>query len=196
MSAEMANRKELMDLADRLWDEAEADYARPMWRWEESSAEKTMQALASSPLDRTRYWPVLDFLTGTASYMVPLVAELTTQRRDAVLTAIALELHHRRHNAWPATLDELAPGLLPAVPLDRFTGRPLCYRIIDGRPLVYSCGIDGDDDGGRPPKAGNQAASLWAPAAKLDADTIASAWAAAQDGDWILWPPVEKEWAE
>ncbi|HXT60284.1 MAG TPA: hypothetical protein VN699_16705 [Pirellulales bacterium] len=196
MSAEMANRKELMDLADRLWDEAEADYARPMWQWQESSAEKTMRALASSPLERTRYWPVLDLLPGTASYMVPLVAELTTQRRDATLTAIALELYHRRHNAWPATLDELAPSLLPAVPLDRFTGRPLCYRIIDGRPLVYSCGVDGDDDGGRPPKAGNEVASRWGPEAKLDADTIASAWAAAQDGDWILWPSVEKEWAE
>jgi hypothetical protein len=126
--------------------------------------------------------------------MAPLVGELDTQRRDAVFGVIALELYHRRHNAWPATLNELAPGLLPAVPLDRFTGRPLCYRIIDGRPLVYSCGIDGDDDGGRPPKAGNEVASRWGPEAKLDADTIA--WADAQDGDWILWPPVEKEWAE
>ncbi len=146
-----------------------------------------------SPRDYTRYWPVLTFLWGTTAYNVQLVAEWNMQQRDAVLTAIALELFHRRHDSWPATLAELTPGLLPTVPLDRFTGQPLRYQLVDGRPLLYSCGTDGDDDGGRLPKEGNDHASLWAPEAKLDADTISTEWAASHDGDWILWPDPAEE---
>ncbi len=189
-SAEIASRKELTALAEQLWDEAQADYACPLWEWQESSADKKLDELRASPLNRIRYWPVLDFL-GAETWMAPLVGELDTQRRDAVFGVIALELYHRRHSAWPATLDELTPDLLPDAPLDRFTGQPLRYRLVDGRPLLYSCGTDGDDDGGRAPKEGSSAVSSWEPRAKLDADTIAIEWATSTDGDWILWPPVK-----
>ncbi|HVX63681.1 MAG TPA: hypothetical protein VHC19_23870 [Pirellulales bacterium] len=193
MSVEIAGRKEQAELANRLWDQVEVDYARPLWQWQESSAVKELWALQHSPLECTRYSPVLLLLWGTASHNVPLIAKQNMQQRDAVVAAIALELYHRRHNAWPATLAELTPSLLPSVPLDRFTGQPLQYRLVNGRPLLYSCGTDGDDDGGRPPKQGNRHASLWAPEAKLDADTISTEWAAAHDGDWILWPEPAQE---
>ena len=63
--------------------------------------------------------------------------EIVTQQRDATLVALALNLYHRQHDAWPEHLDELVPDLLPAVPPDRFTGGPLCYRVLEGRPLLY-----------------------------------------------------------
>ena len=71
--------------------------------------------------------------------------------RDGVFVGIAFELYHREHGAWPKTLDELSPRWLPSVPVDRITGKPLGYKIVDDRPLVYSVGKDRDDDGGRAP---------------------------------------------
>ncbi len=59
---------------------------------------------------------------------------------------------------------------------------------VDGRPLLYSAGTDGDDDGGRPPLEANSIAEQWDESTKLDSATIATAWIAAHDGDWILWP--------
>jgi hypothetical protein len=49
----------------------------------------------------------------------------------------------------PATLDELVPGQLPAVPRDPFaTDKPLLLRRTDSDWTVYSVGPDGEDDGG------------------------------------------------
>jgi hypothetical protein len=61
---------------------------------------------------------------------------------------LALERHRRRAGAWPGKLEELAPKLLSAVPLDPFDGKPLRYRIVADGLVVYSVGPDGSDDGG------------------------------------------------
>ena len=71
--------------------------------------------------------------------------------RDGALIGIALELYHREHSAWPKSLAELSPRWLPAVPMDPITGTPLGYTVVDDRPVVYSVGVDRDDDGGRIP---------------------------------------------
>ncbi len=147
-----------------------------------------MAELSGGMPRKLRYFPLLLLMPTLDS--VFLNSELRTEEQDAVLVAIALELHHRRAGEWPATLDELTPGLLPDVPPDRFTGEPLRYRLVEGRPLLYSCGTDRDDDGGVPPAGGNAVARMWEGKAKLDALTVTAAWAAEHDGDWILWPPL------
>jgi hypothetical protein len=102
--------------------------------------------------------------------------------RDAILAAIALELYRRRHGGWPATLDALVPSLLPSVPVDRFTGQPLRYRIIDGMPRLYSVGANLTDDAGTPAKD-DYAGNGW---------RYPRPWSHVQaKGDWILWPPVD-----
>ncbi|MGC4006556.1 MAG: hypothetical protein QM811_26915 [Pirellulales bacterium] len=53
-------------------------------------------------------------------------------RRDMLDTAFALALYRKRHEKFPATLADLMPEFLPAVPLDPFVGRSLTYRT-DGR---------------------------------------------------------------
>ena len=40
------------------------------------------------------------------------------------------------------------PGILKAVPLDRFSGEPLRYRREGGGYVLYSVASDLDDDGG------------------------------------------------
>ena len=52
--------------------------------------------------------------------------------------------------AWPQTLADLVPGYLASIPPDRFTGKPLSYRLADGAPVVYSWGMDQQDDDGDP----------------------------------------------
>ncbi len=44
MSVEIAGRKEQAELANRLCDQVEVDYARPLWQWQESSAGKDLGA--------------------------------------------------------------------------------------------------------------------------------------------------------
>ena len=86
--------------------------------------------------------------------------EYITLHRDATLAVIALALHHRLHKTWPENLAQLTPHLLPSVPLDRFDGKPLKYKLVDGHPLLYSVGLNRTDDGGTPsadPAKGDEA---------------------------------------
>lgn len=78
--------------------------------------------------------------------------EDTIRRRDAthrlLIAEIAIELFRQRNRRLPQDLAELVPQFLPSIPIDAFTGTPLIYRIQGEGYVVYSTGIDGDDDGG------------------------------------------------
>ncbi len=184
-SAAVAGRREVHDLAARWLDRWQAERRRPLWQWQPSSVETEIKAMSHFP-SRYRLFPLMLFMPALDPAF--LTAELRVQENDAVITAIALELYRRRTSHWPVTLAELTPDPLPSIPVDRFTGKPLYYRLREGRPLLYSAGTDGDDDGGRPPLEANSIAEQWDESTKLDSATIATAWTAAHDGDWILWP--------
>ena len=93
---------------------------------------------------------------------------------------------------WPANLAELTPEYLPAVPLDRYDGQPLRYRVVAGRPLIYSVGADRHDDGGRLPDVPELRANTPNRAARLnalarDGNGVGNA-PGPVNGDWVLWP--------
>ena len=117
-------------------------------------------------------------LGASALVTVGVNSEQVALERDALLVAIALELYRRRTGSWPVDLEALVPDLMPAVPVDRFDGRPLRYRVIDGRPLVYSVGADRDDDGGRTPVDTR---------GRPERD-LARIPKSGADGDLVLWP--------
>lgn len=48
-------------------------------------------------------------------------------QHSALTVFVALRLYHREHDALPATLDELVPEYLPAVPLDYIDRMPIRY---------------------------------------------------------------------
>ena len=83
-------------------------------------------------------------------------------RRELTLAAVALERHRRRHGHHPATLSQLVPEFLPAMPVDWMDGKPLRYRLNpDGTYTLWSVGEDFKDDGGdgteaKPPTVGSQ----------------------------------------
>ena len=50
--------------------------------------------------------------------------------------------------AIPPSLIDLVPALLPAVPVDPYSGKELHYRVEPTSFIVYSVSADGHDDGG------------------------------------------------
>jgi hypothetical protein len=179
----VASRAELTRTYDRMMDEAQARLAHPLRELPPDDMEAAMEAMKDSAVERTRYAPIL-MLSPAVSRVHPQ-AERYLGRVEGALTGIALELHRRRHGRYPASLDELTPGLLPEVPADRITGDPVRYRLVDGRPVVYSLGADRDDDGGRLPIGRGGEPDDW----------VAARWhvppAKAKDGDWVLFPPYD-----
>ncbi|MCK4873472.1 MAG: hypothetical protein KAS72_12160 [Phycisphaerales bacterium] len=183
-SAVVVGRREIVEKHDRLISRWQAEACKPLWeRRGDITDDKQWEELSGSPLWRVRNYLLVEFTPYLQRATVR--PEIVTQRRDALQTAIALELYHRREGCWPESLDMLVPGLLPVIPRDRFDGKALKYRLVDGKPILYSVNADRDDDAGRPPTSptGNilNDAGTWAPV--MDQE---DAW----DGDWVLWPPI------
>jgi hypothetical protein len=174
----VADRKAVTEEYDRLMDLVERDISKPLWAIDHFESDGEVQRYYSSPLLNTRYLGI-GVLLPALSHAV-ITTEQTTQVRDAMLVAIALELYRRNHGEWPASLESLVPQWLPNVPRDRFDGNPLRYRLIDGEPVVYSIGTDRDDDGGRAAIAADGTGD----------QNVKRLYAHPPlDGDWILWPP-------
>lgn len=175
-----ASRKEMLDKYDAMMDRMQAELAVPIWEIDRAWQRDELETLMASPVGRYRYWLIA---TLTPAFEAARAApERYLGRRDGVLVAIALELHRRRHGAYPATLQDLVPSLLPEVPRDRITGEAVRYRVDEGVPVVYSVGADRDDDGGVMvvEDDGDAAPHL---AARWDVPVDR-----AHDGDWVLWP--------
>ena len=69
---------------------------------------------------------------------------------DLAVVACALERHRLAHGTYPAQLPALVPDYLARLPLDLADGQPLRYRRDpDGQFVLYSLGLNGQDDGGR-----------------------------------------------
>lgn len=185
MTGVLADRRNMLAKYDELMTRVEQESHEPLWRRNGSAVDAALQAMRESKLDSLRYYP-LAFLFPSLSRASQL-GELATVHRDATLTALAAELHRRRTGEYPATLEVLVPRYLPAIPIDRFDGFALRYRLLEGRPLIYSVGADGDDDLGRPihgAREGQNAARCWVPPAQRAQLTFDC------DGDWVLWPPI------
>lgn len=73
-------------------------------------------------------------------------------RLNAVLrchaVGLAAERYRRLHGDWPQSLAQLTPDLLAVVPTDPFTDDTLLYRHLPDGAVIYSVGLDGQDNGG------------------------------------------------
>ncbi len=67
----------------------------------------------------------------------------------ATRTGLACKIYRKKTGRYPEKLETLVPDILPEVPIDPFTGKPLVYKIENGELLVYSLGTNQKDDGGR-----------------------------------------------
>jgi hypothetical protein len=87
--------------------------------------------------------------------MLPNVIGLADANRrnqanlPCALCGVAAERYRRKHRRWPDSLEDLVTeGLLKAVPVDPFDGRPLRYRAVPDGVVIYSVSHDGVDNGG------------------------------------------------
>ncbi|WP_050026069.1 hypothetical protein [Verrucomicrobium sp. BvORR034] len=65
---------------------------------------------------------------------------------DVVIQMLALRLYELRHGHLPARLEELTPGILPALPPDTYSG--VSYHWNPTTQALYSAGPDGTDNHG------------------------------------------------
>jgi RNA polymerase sigma factor (sigma-70 family) len=91
---------------------------------------------------------LFDFRWATIRFMQRL-ADLHEQRQRNLQLAFALAAYRGEHKRYPDKLEDLAPKYLAEVPCDLFSGKALFYRPSKDRYLLYSVGVNGQDDGGR-----------------------------------------------
>lgn len=87
----------------------------------------------------------IPFMMASTNYWLP--ARHMAQQR-ATVVVLAIERYRREQEQLPASLDDLVPQYLDAVPADPFDGKPVRF-IKDGTGYtVYSVGTDLNDDSG------------------------------------------------
>jgi hypothetical protein len=197
-SAFTASRMELTQMHDRLIVRAITAMETPLWKQRslppmDADSRADDQGLLGS--HRNPLWQY--FQTVVALYeSKPKYLARSEGQREGVLIGLALELYRREHGEWPRSLGELSPRWLPEVPVDRITGEPLHYVIVDDRVVVYSVGVDRDDDAGRAPSGDEQqpnpsdAKPSLASPNYFDSKPVADA---EHDGDWVIWSTVESK---
>lgn len=139
---------ELFGLMDAVFT---ADYGEA-----ERGAKRLREAVESSPLA-----PLIPDIERIALLQRQLLAERNAARWVLYIHAFLYE-----HGRWPRELREAAPDEPAISRQDPFSGGELHYRLQDNVPLLYSVGVDGDDDGGKRAEGG-----LWA-----------------AQGDAVFWP--------
>lgn len=195
--AVVADRREMLEVHGRFMDRAIAASTRPLFQQQDlARINDEISQMHGDTLTLMRYWPIA--LLMPALDHAAKAGEYAIAGRDGLQMAIALELYRRRHGQWPATLADLTPALIPAIPIDRFDGAPMRYALREGRPVLYSIGCNHRDDGGvladrfGDPVEDNNAARRWCEpqnAARHRSGAWPSNWFV--EGDWILWPPVK-----
>jgi hypothetical protein len=88
---------------------------------------------------------------GRLDTSVTLLSRLTAETLATVqctATAVAIERYSRQERKIPASLGDISPRYIKAVPTDPFTGKSLFYTHDDTGFTVYSTGPNRVDDGG------------------------------------------------
>lgn len=130
-------------------------------RWLEDRCERLAEELAKLPATRdfegfraqaeadarVRGDVMADVVIGLAAKMAERLLRIDGDL-VATETAVAVERFRSRHGAYPASLAELPPDLRDGLPVDPWSGQPLCYRREGNRYMLYAVGPDGRDDGG------------------------------------------------
>ena len=173
----VAGRAEMRRQHERLLGRFEAELAKPAYERNLYAVEEEAEQMKGT----------LGVRNSLAIVMAPslrmIVPEflVTRTQRDATAAGLAAELFTRRNGRAPSNWSDLVPALLPAEPVDPWTGKTLVLKASgaeNGRPLIYSFGADRVDDGGRLGEDGDPARVQ---IARRDG-TPPLTW------DWVLWP--------
>jgi hypothetical protein len=93
--------------------------------------------------------------TAVLRTLMPAIRRIgdTIRRKNALvrslIACLAAERYRQARGTWPATLADLVPTELAAVPVDPFDGQPLRLRRLADGIVIYSVGPDQTDNGGK-----------------------------------------------
>jgi hypothetical protein len=143
------SRRALLEKADEYFDRAEAYAALPP------------DLRAARPLDTVGFGDSLPSRYEMLVRSLPYWLEMHLHHRvlaecmlGRLTIMVAQELHHAERGVYPASLEELVPTTLPAMPNDPCADvSPILYRRTDNDPLgrgylLYDPGDNGEDDQG------------------------------------------------
>lgn len=159
-----------IEAVERVLAEREAMRRIPVWERRRAEAQ-TSEVLRNDP---GRWLPAAEVLGSDPA----LRAELAAFRCETAAVAVAIEIHRRATGAFPSSLEELAPDLIPRVPRDVFSGEPVRWLPEAGR--LYSVGANRSDEGGQRPSHGPQTPE------HRCAQPIADPGGERFAGDWVL----------
>jgi len=98
--------------------------------------------------------PLIRIFSPAISRLVQISAKARVDL-DATITILAILRYKADTNQLPDALSQLADtGYIKNIPNDPFSGSNIVYRRTDDSFLLYSFGVDCDDDGGTPSKWG------------------------------------------
>jgi hypothetical protein len=163
----IGDRKAQLDHYDSAIRSARADMKVPAWEYDGPSEATNELFKPPGLVNGMRPAPALIYLPSMTK--VAVVRWQIDELIGATRCLIALHLYRNDQGRWPASLTELLPDYLAAVPIDRFDGKPLRYRVDGDHLLLYSVGINREDDGGKP-APNTQYASEWIGPSKLESD--------------------------
>ena len=93
---------------------------------------------------------ILIFLDVKSSYYrVKEIHRRIETQKNGSLISIALKSYRNQHGCWPQSLDAIRDTLPEDVFVDSQTGSPFVYQPYGDTFILYGCGQDGIDDGGR-----------------------------------------------
>ena len=81
---------------------------------------------------------------------IPAQEARTRAEVRGTILAAAVELYGVANNTYPASLGDLVPNYLSALPEDPFSGESFGYGLTESGYVLYSVGPDMQDDGGLP----------------------------------------------
>lgn len=179
IQADTPRRQDISEYTEELWNLVDESSKLPLWdlhekvsEWNNNETEFNAGGITGLPSREN-----IGLFYTLVEHIDPRIALKPVMNRvhhENTRLIIALHGYYQEEGHWPEALSDLVPGWLREVPLDASTGKPLIYRVENGKPLIYGRGYDGVDDGGQfdaPDKPGfhwNQQPS----------DT----------GDWLIWP--------
>ena len=143
------------DLIAKAFDARSVDRSVPLklvkdkqTEWEKTVKETTLDQLAlnEKKLQDFLLALMLSNLTPMLENNVRKAEDLCAARGDCLKVGWAISAWHAKHKAYPERLEQLVPDYLAALPKDQFTGKPLTYKVKDGRCRIYSLGPNRKDD--------------------------------------------------
>lgn len=111
-----------------------------------------LELLFAKDSDKIRGETIGNILIGLmlpAFNKVQSAADRCEQTQNDLYVAFALAAYRRDHGRYPKELAALAPKYLDKIPTDMFSGKPLIYRPREDGYLLYSVGVNGQDEQGK-----------------------------------------------